>query len=59
MMNVVLLESREIILLGDFNIDLAKVNNQWTQIINSFNLHQLVTSPTRATSNSNTIIDHI
>ena len=59
MMDAVSLESKEIILLGDFNIDLSKTNNQWTQVINSFNLHQLIKTPTRVTSHSQTIIDHI
>ena len=59
MIETALLESKEIILLGDFNIDLLKTNNQWTQMINSYNLHQLIQSPTRVTPNSQTIIDHI
>ena len=59
MMEAVLLESKEIILLGDFNIDLMKTNNQWNQQIDSYNLHQLIQSPTRVTQNSQTIIDHI
>ena len=59
MMDAVSIESKEIILLGDFNIDLSKANNQWTQTINYFNLYQLIESPTRITSSSQTIIDHI
>ena len=51
--------SNEIILLGDFNIDLLKPQNKWIQICESFSLTQLVNTPTRKTSKSETLIDHI
>jgi exonuclease III len=59
MMDAVSLEGKEIILLGDFNIDLLKTTNQWTTLTNSFNLHQLIKTPTRVTATSQTLIDHI
>lgn len=51
--------SDEIILMGDFNIDLMKFTNAWTNIYESFNLTQLIDKPTRITSTSATLIDHI
>ena len=59
MMDVVSLEPKEIILLGDFNIDLTKENNKWNQTINFLSLSQLIKSPTRVTTNSQTLIDHV
>ena len=49
----------EIILFGDFNIDLMKSNNRWTQIYENFGLYQLIDKPTRITASSETLIDHI
>ena len=51
--------SSEVILLGDFNIDLLKPHSTWKRIIDTYNLTQLITSPTRVTSNTETLIDHI
>eukprot|EP00745_Piridium_sociabile_P033008 TRINITY_DN5647_c0_g1_i9.p1 TRINITY_DN5647_c0_g1~~TRINITY_DN5647_c0_g1_i9.p1 ORF type:complete len:921 (+),score=13.12 TRINITY_DN5647_c0_g1_i9:226-2988(+) len=59
MMEAVTLIGNESILLGDFNIDLLKSNNRWTQIYSNFGLFQLVDTPTRITSSSKTLIDHI
>ena len=58
-MDRVSFESKEIILLGDFNIDLTKANPRWKNIFDSYNLCQMVKSPTRVTQNSKTLIDHI
>ena len=58
-MDVVWLESKEIILMGDFNIDLSKTNKPWTDVFSLFNLSQTVSSPTRVTPSSKTLIDHI
>ena len=55
----VLTEYNEIILLGDFNIDLLKPQIQWQKTLDSLNLYQLIKSPTRVTANSKTLIDHI
>ena len=53
MMDTVSFESKESILLGDFNIDLTKANRRWKNIFDSYNLYQMVKSPTRVTQNIN------
>ena len=53
------LDASEIILLGHFNIDLLNPQTSWLDITSSYNLVQLVNSPTRITASSKTIIDHI
>ena len=57
-------ENKEAILLGDFNIDLLKCdsnknNSDFLDIIYSTNLVPNITSPTRLTSRSQTLIDNI
>ena len=59
MMDSVWLESKEIILMGNFNIDLSKANKSWTETFSLFNLSQIIDSPTRVTPSSRTLIDHI
>ena len=59
MMDAVCLEAKEIILLGDFNINLLKPHIKWNHLYENFNLHQLTDNPTRITTNSETLIDHI
>ena len=49
----------EILLLGDFNINMFKPNPAWVLTLSLFNLHQCVQSPTRVTSTTSTLIDHI
>ena len=51
-----------IIMVGDFNIDLAKSSMNTNTLIETtlgFQLIQQVTLPTRVTSNSSTLIDHV
>ena len=57
----VLNEGKEIILLGDFNKDLLNPNahREWLVLTESLGLSQLVTQPTRVTTNTSTLIDHI
>ena len=59
MMDNVTFESKELILPGDFSIDLQKSNPQWTNNLDTYILHQLIKSPTRVTHNSWSLIDHI
>ena len=59
MMDAVTNESRETIILGDFNIDLLKPNKRWIQTYELNNLHQMIQLPTRVTPTSKTLIDHI
>ena len=50
----------EIILMGDFNLDFdMNLNKKWCNLIELFDLSQLVTQPTRVTESSSTIIDLI
>ena len=52
--------SHEIVMMGDFNIDFKRdVTTRRLHVLDNFNLCQLVTSPTRITVNSETIIDHV
>ena len=52
--------SSNIIIMGDLNIDmLKKVPKHWEDLCNSYSLSQMVQQPTRITSNSKTLIDHI
>ena len=48
-----------IILMGDFNIDMLKKRPAWESTIALCGLHQLVSTPTRVTPISSTLIDHI
>lgn len=59
MMDLVWLESKEILLMGDFNIDMTKSNKSWKDITTVFNMSQLINTPTRVTPSSSTIIDHL
>ena len=54
-------ENKEIILLGDLNLNLLESNSHvhnWLQITESINLNQLVHTPTRVSETSATLIDH-
>ena len=53
------LDHTNIVLLGDFNIDLFKPHFAWECITSSFGLTQCVTTATRITKTSSTLIDHI
>ena len=45
----------ELILMGDFNIDLIPcTNNKWSNLLQLFDLSQLVREPTRVTESSAT-----
>ena len=59
MMEEVYNYSLDVILLGDFNIDLLKPHNTWKQTYDLCNLSQLITEPTRVSSKHKTLIDHI
>ena len=48
-----------ILLLGDFNIDLFKQPPTWNTTTALFGLEQLVEEATRVTKSSATLIDHI
>ena len=53
-------QSKSLLLLGDFNIDLLKSSSPaLNSIVDKQGLTQVVTSPTRSTSTSATLIDHV
>ena len=53
----------EVFILGDFNIDLQRSTSplfsRYKDILDSYNFDQLISEPTRITSNSSSLIDHI
>ena len=50
----------DIFILGDFNYNLAKINaNKMTDLIQEYNLTQLINEPTHFTENSSSLIDLI
>lgn len=50
----------DIIIIGDFNIDLKKpCKIEWKKIIDFYKLVQMVTEATRKTEKSGTLIDHV
>ena len=48
-----------IVLPGDFNIDLLKSQPAWESTTSLFGLHQLINCATRITQTSATLLDHI
>eukprot|EP00745_Piridium_sociabile_P024390 TRINITY_DN38622_c0_g1_i1.p1 TRINITY_DN38622_c0_g1~~TRINITY_DN38622_c0_g1_i1.p1 ORF type:complete len:158 (-),score=5.64 TRINITY_DN38622_c0_g1_i1:31-504(-) len=59
MMDAAILESKEIILMGDFNIDLTVPGARWNNTYAMYGLEQIIDRPTRITVHSETLIDHI
>lgn len=49
----------DVILLGDFNRDVYKSFPAWETTLTFLGLEQMITSPTRVTSTTATLIDHI
>ena len=55
-------EEKEIVILGDFNYDLLNRSvthnsDNFLEILNLYQLHQLINEPTRITETSKTLID--
>ena len=59
MMDSVSNDYSEIIILGDFNINLLEKHDMWKDLFESCDLKQLVDTPTRVTLQTKTLIDHI
>ena len=59
MMDAASLDPTEILLFGDFNINLLKPHTTWINKITSYNLSQIIDAPTRITPTSKTLIDHV
>ena len=53
----IILRNKPVFILGDFNDDLLKADNKMSKLVNNLKLYQLVTKPTRITSDSATLID--
>ena len=51
--------TNDILLLGDFKIDMFKYNPLWASTLSLYNLHQCVQSATRVILTTSTPIDHI
>ena len=49
----------DVLILGDFNIDMLKPHSCWDSTLALFGLAQLITSPTRTTPTSTSLRDHI
>ncbi|MES9882038.1 MAG: reverse transcriptase family protein, partial [Sedimenticola sp.] len=54
-------EGKEIIILGDMNKNLLcdQISAEWLNFIHSLGLSQMVAEPTRVTSTTSTLIDHV
>ena len=48
----------DVLILGDFNIDMLKPHSYWDSTLALFGLAQLITSPTRTTPTSTSLTDH-
>jgi len=59
LMDTIKCNNRNVLILGDFNIDLHKTQTAWHSLTSLFGLHQLVNTSTRITDTSSTLIDHI
>ena len=60
MIEKVYMSDMDFYILGDFNINLmGQIPAQWQHIIDSVGLEQLASEPTRVTSKTSTLIDHI
>ena len=51
--------SSDIVILGDFNINLFEARPSWETTLSMLGLQQIITDPTRVTENTSTLIDHI
>lgn len=59
MMTKVPIKNRNILILGDFNFNMLKPQPVWNSVFTLFGLQQLVDKPTRVSSTSATLLDHI
>ena len=58
----IFIENKETIIFGDFNYNFTNTgsnSSKWNNIINTFNLSQLITQPTRVTPSTSITVDHI
>ena len=59
MCETVCARNADVLLMGDFNIDLFKPHHAWDCTANLLGLHQLISFPTRVTATTSTLLDHI
>ena len=59
MLDKIKITNHELILLGDFNINLLEPHSFWDSTLSLYQLTQLIKTPTRKTHSSSTLIDHI
>ena len=55
-------DNKGIVIMGDFNIDTLKsspLKGRWSELYDHFRLVQIISEPTRVTSTTETLIDHI
>lgn len=52
-------ENKEMIIMGDFNLDLFKQQTHWMSSVTALQLSQLITSATRVTKTTSTLLDHV
>ena len=58
-----MLEKTSIVLIGDFNIDVSQTIDQkiydYLSMIESIGMQQVISSPTRVTNSTSSVIDHV
>ena len=59
MVDIITLENKETLFLGDFNVDLLKNEKHLQYLEEVYQFEQLIHEPTRVTKDSSTLIDHI
>ena len=59
MMDNIFLKYKDVVLLGDFNINLKRKNVSWSNTLAMLNLTQVIKEPTRIDGSCESIIDHI
>ena len=59
MMDAASFYTTKLLLLGDFNVDLTKPQNSRIGEMSTYNLLQLIDTPTRISSTAKTLIEHI
>ena len=59
MMDAASLRDQELIILGDFNLDMLKPQSKWTLTFKQYKIEQVIDRPTHILEKTETIIDHI
>ena len=59
MMDAIQLTNKNILIQGDFNVNLLEPHPSWQSTLELFGLKQIVTKPTRISSTTTSLLDHI